>query len=154
MFLFRRGRGQGRARALPQASAAYVLVGGSGMSSDRKPVWLDEDAHLILKQYAKFVKTSMTEVTSQLVLDHLAKLDGSAEPEAREAGASVVESPKAAAQAVPQVEETEDPNRYVETTSETRLEPPRPEPPAPPRRQRTPREENGEIRYLGGIWLV
>lgn len=123
------------------------------MSSDRRPVWLDEEAHLLLKQYAKLVKTSMTEVTSRLVLDRLDELDGAAPPEVVEASTPAT---KPAAEVAPAEAEpvASAPNRYVETDADTRLEPPRPAPPAPPRRQRTPREETDEVRYLGGVWLV
>lgn len=124
------------------------------MSSDRKPVWLEEDAHLILKQYAKLAKTSMTEVTSRLVLDHLTELDNASGAESQ-AGATAVAAEAPAAVAAPAAPvETEVANRYVETSGDTRLEPPRPEPPAPPRRERGPRKDDGEVRYLGGVWLL
>lgn len=123
------------------------------MSSDRKPVWLEEDAHLILKQYAKLAKTSMTEVTSQLVLEHLTELDETSGVELQAGASAAAEAP--AVVAAPEAPaEAEDPNRYVETSEETRLEPPRPEPPAPPRRERAPRKDDGEVRYLGGVWLL
>jgi hypothetical protein len=55
--------------------------------SDKKPVWVDESAHAILKQYSKLTKESMVDVASRLVIDHLDDLDpasglGGAEPKA------------------------------------------------------------------------
>lgn len=121
------------------------------MSSDRKPVWLDEDAHLILKQFAKFEKTSMTDVTSQLVLDHLASLEsGAPAPSAT----AVIAAPVAAPAIVVEAPAAPEPARFVETSPDTPLEPARPEPPAPPRRERVQREDDGTTRYLGGVWLM
>lgn len=121
------------------------------MSSDRKPVWLDEDAHLILKQFAKLEKTSMTEVTSQLVLDHLASLEDASSEVAPVAVAPASEVEEVAVVEAPAAPE---PARFVETAPDAPLEPPRPEPPAPPRRERTQREDDGTTRYLGGVWLI
>ena len=41
----------------------------------KKPVWVDEDAHAILKKFAKLTRNSMVEVASALVLDKLSQLD-------------------------------------------------------------------------------
>ena len=43
--------------------------------SDKKPVWVDEAAHAILKEYSKLTKESMVDIASRLVLDHLQDLD-------------------------------------------------------------------------------
>lgn len=122
-----------------------------------KPVWLDEEAHLILKQYARVLKSTMTEVTSQLVLDKIPLLDGATPVAAAPAAAApaVTAAPVAAAAApTPAAAEPAAAARYIETDANTRLEPPRPEPPAPPRRTRAPREKTDEVRYLGGIWVL
>lgn len=124
-----------------------------------KPVWLDEEAHLLLKQYARALKSTMTEVTSQLVLDKIPLMDGAAPVAAAPAApAPAAEATPVAAAAAPAAApvapETAATDRYVATDAGTRLEPPRPEPPAPPRRARAPREKTDEVRYLGGIWVL
>lgn len=78
--------------------------------SGKKPVWVDEDAHAILKAYARITKNSMVEVASSLVLEKLSQLDPSsglttsaAEPAAARSAAApntskpvAVNAPKAA----------------------------------------------------------
>lgn len=125
------------------------------MASGRKPVWLDEEAHLLIKEYAKLTKTSMTEITSQLVLEHVETLDGgtasdstptatsSASAPSESAGASVgapaakavAAAPKAAAKPAPEA-----PKAKAEKPAEA------------PKRKR--RANTDGVRYLGGIWLV
>lgn len=124
------------------------------MASGRRPVWLEEQAHLLIKQYAKLTKTSMTETTSQLVLNHLATLEGGSAP--AEVAASAAE-PKAAApaKAAP---------APAKATPEKKAPAAKPaaKRPATKRRESTPTagkdrassDNQDGVRYLGGIWLV
>lgn len=48
------------------------------MAADNKPVWVDEDAHRLLKSWAKAQKRPMVEVASELVLQRLGELDPAA----------------------------------------------------------------------------
>jgi hypothetical protein len=98
--------------------------------SDKKPVWVDESAHAILKEYAKLTKEPMVEVASRLVLDHLGDLDPNA-------GLSAASEPRAAAIPAPE------PNKRASLAT-----------PAAPPRPRPTRTELDGTRFLGGVWLV
>jgi hypothetical protein len=99
--------------------------------ADKKPVWVDEDAHAILKAYSAITKESMVEIASRLVVDHLAELEAGFPAEAA--------APAAAAAAEPAKAERSAPRAAA-----------RPIPVEPPRS----RTENDGVRYLGGVWLV
>lgn len=128
------------------------------MASGRKPVWLDEEAHLLIKEYAKLTKTSMTEITSQLVLEHVETLEGgtgTGATSAAPAGASAASAPAAAApkaaapKAAPKAASA--PKSDVKPAQEApkaKAEKPAPAP------KRTRRANTDGVRYLGGIWLV
>ena len=104
--------------------------------SGKKPVWVDEEAHTILKKYSKIIKTSMVEVASKLVLDKLGQLDPAAGLATSEAAPSAA-APKAVAAA-------------SKTVTISR-------PTAAPKRKakrQLPDPNDANIRYVGGIWLV
>lgn len=103
--------------------------------SGKKPVWVDEDAHAILKKYAKLTKTSMVEVASSLVLEKLSQLDPSsglttASPEAKPTQASSPSLKKPVAVNKPKS------NKKRKT------------------RRTLPDPNDTDVRYVGGIWLV
>lgn len=101
------------------------------MAAGRKPVWFAEDAHLLIKEYAKLTKTSMTETASQLVLQHLEDLEGgSAVAEAP----AQSEAPKAAAPAPPKAKAAAKPSA--------------------PKKKRAPRSSDDGVEHIGGIWIV
>lgn len=100
--------------------------------ADKKPVWVDEDAHAILKAYSGITKESMVEIASRLVVDHLAELEAGFPAEvAAPAAAAATAEPAKAERSAPRVAA-------------------RPIPVEPPRS----RAEDDGIRYLGGVWLV
>lgn len=111
--------------------------------SDRKPVWMDEEAHGIVKTYSKLVKRSMADVTTELVMKHLDSLPAGAGlvDEAPEASAPA-EEPAKAAKAEPAAPKAAPKRAPVETSRDESS-----------RATRKPTEENG-VRYLGGVWLV
>ena len=97
--------------------------------SDKKPVWVDESAHAILKQYSKLTKESMVDVASRLVIDHLDDLDpasglGGAEPKVAAPAAETSKRPARAPQAA-----------------------------IPAQRPRLPKAD-GNDRFLGGVWFI
>jgi|SRR5690625_717359 len=116
------------------------------MASGRKPAWLDEETHRLIKKYAKLKKTSMTEATSELVLQYVEKLEGGTDAEgavaAAQAPVTAAATPAAAPAAAeaPKAEERAPVAAKVEKTE-----------PAPKRPRR--KSEDG-VKYLGGIWLV
>lgn len=125
------------------------------MASGRRPVWLEEQAHLLIKQYAKLTKTSMTETTSQLVLQHLATLDGASAPaEVDATAAAPKEAAPAKAKAAPAKAE---PAKATPAAAK-----PAEKPAAKKRKQSAPTagkdrassDNQDGVRYLGGIWLV
>lgn len=103
--------------------------------SGKKPVWVDEDAHAILKKYAKLTKNSMVEVASTLVLEKLSQLDPSSgltteaaeEKPVRTAG-PIVTKPVA-----------------VNKKSNAKKRKTRRELPDP---------NAADVRFVGGIWMV
>lgn len=137
------------------------------MASGRKPVWLEEQAHLLIKQYAKLTKTSMTETTSQLVLKHLAILEGESSQAEVEAPAEVAkEAAPAKASAAPakKVESKKaEPTKAAPKNAEPTKATPEPakkspakkrRPNAPAGKDRASSDNQDGVRYLGGIWLV
>ena len=119
------------------------------MSADKKPVWLDDQAHTILKEYAKLIKKSATDVTSDLVIQHLASLEEGAQsaPAAQASPAVEVAAPAAPAAPAP----VEEPARYVEVSAKEIGETRRATQPVVPKRERKPRKDDGQVRYLGGV---
>lgn len=119
------------------------------MSADKKPVWLDEQAHAILKDFAKLVKKSATDVTSDLVIQHLHMLD--AVPFDGTAPAAPAPAPVEVIEREEIDEAPAEPARYVEVSAKD-LEAPRSTPtPSIPKRERKQREDDGRVRYLGGV---
>jgi len=107
--------------------------------ADKKPVWVDEDAHGLLKAYAKQIKKPMVEVASRLVLDRLDDLDN--EEPAEEPAASTPEPAEEPVAAAP----VADPGARAARRRAARPAPKRPTRPDP---------EDESVRYLGGVWLV
>lgn len=103
----------------------------------KKPVWVDEEAHLILKQYSKLTKTSMVEVASTLVLEKLSQLEPGAGLE-QDAAEGETGSTATARPSVQKPVAVNAPQR----TQKRRRKPTMPDP------------ADGDIRYVGGIWLV
>lgn len=97
----------------------------------KKPVWVDEDAHAILKAYSKLNKRSMLDIASDLVLNRLNTL--LEEPKAEEAPVEEV-----AAAPAPEVKE----EVKVKPEPRKKIKPVRPS------------RDDGDVRYLGGVWLV
>jgi hypothetical protein len=92
--------------------------------ANKKPVWVDEDAHGLLKAYAKQIKKPMVEVASRLVLDRLEDLEG-AEASAEAAQAPAPTAEEAAATPVA------DPGARASRRRQARPAPKRPTPPHP-----------------------
>ncbi len=106
--------------------------------ADKKPVWVDESAHTILKEYAKLTKLRMVDVASDLVLNHIETL---LEPaNAKPAKAARAEEPSEPAP-VPQTRVEAEPVRRAAR-------------PRPPRKAPRPNPDDTDVRYLGGVWLV
>ncbi len=105
-------------------------------ANNRKPVWLDENTHLTIKQYAKAIKKSMTDAASKLVLDHIGDLD-----DAGEAVAAVPQAEPVVQKATPAV-----------PAAKPEAAPKKVEKAAAPKPKKE-RQHDGP-RYLGGIWLV
>jgi len=102
----------------------------------KKPVWVDEDAHAILKKFAKLTRNSMVEVASALVLDKLSQLDPASGLEPVSADPVVdLSRPQTIAQKPVSV------NRSVSARK-----------PRPKREKLDPNDAN--VRFVGGIWLV
>lgn len=132
------------------------------MASGRKPVWLEEQAHLLIKQYAKLTKTSMTETTSQLVLQHLLTLEGgaaSAEVEAPAKEIQAAEPAKAKAALEPKAESKPAESKKAEPAKAKpepakKSAPQKRKPSASSSTDRASSDNQDGVRYLGGIWLV
>ena len=105
--------------------------------SDKKPVWVDEEAHVILKTYSKLTKESMVDVASRLVLENLKELSpstdmaprdaapASSRPPATRSAARASSAPAAVSGAVAPVV----PRKKIE-------------------------RDDRNVTYLGGVWLV
>ena len=107
--------------------------------ADKKPVWVDEDAHGLLKAYAKQIKKPMVEVASRLVLDRLEDLEG-----AESADEPVAAAPEPVAEEAAPAP-VADPGARAARRRAARPAPKRPSRPDP---------EDDSVRYLGGVWLV
>lgn len=125
----------------------------------KKPVWVDEDAHAILKHYSKLVKSSMVDVASDMVLSKLDELPadaGLSVPKSHAAGAAkAFEDPDAAAITPESIKDTPDHDEVIKTADA----PPKSDEPETGRSQRpSPRDrkeqKDGDTRFLGGVWLV
>ena len=124
--------------------------------SDKKPVWVEEEAHAILKRYGSLVKKPMADVASELVLQHLSELsaDGpsSSPAPAAEAAVEVAAVPVAVAEVAaaptpaPAPEPSAEELAAAAAADEADARPAR-------RRQRIDNEDT-TIQYLGGVWLV
>lgn len=102
----------------------------------KKPVWVDEEAHAILKQYSKLVKSSMVDVASKLVLERLGELDPDAGLDA-----------PAVASSAPSVKPDTARPQATSTPSMSSKKAARPRP-----RRHDPNDES--VRFVGGIWFV
>lgn len=145
-------------------SAKTGKAGAEAKSGGKKPVWVDEDAHVILKEWATLTRQSMVDVASQLVLETLGGAAAApapvveqasvAQPVSREA-APVVSTP-VVAKAPAVVEDGDQLIGADEAPARVAAPVPAPTPaPAPrpePRRREAP--PSGNVQYLGGIWLV
>lgn len=126
----------------------------------KKPVWVDEDAHAILKHYSKLVKSSMVDVASDMVLSRLDELPadaGLSVPASHAAAAAkAVAEPEAASVTPESIKDTPDAGEVIATAdSPPKIDEPesgRPERPSPSRGRKEQKE--GETRFLGGVWLV
>ncbi len=103
----------------------------------KKPVWVDEEAHIILKQFAKVTKNSMVDVASRLVLDKLSHLEPGAglttEVEPGEAAAAPAARPSMAKPVTVNAPQTTRKRRPLRTM---------------------PDPNDADVRYVGGLWLV
>lgn len=157
-------------------SAKTAKPGAEAKSGGKKPVWVEEDAHVILKEWATLTRQSMVDVASQLVLETLGA--GPAQPAAvveavaaePEVIGEVVAAPAAPAApapvvAAPAVVEDDDEELIganeapapvaaapVAAAPVVQTPPPAPTPRPEPRRREAP--PTGNVQYLGGIWLV
>jgi hypothetical protein len=148
-------------------SAKTGKAGAEAKSGGKKPVWVDEDAHVILKEWATLTRQSMVDVASQLVLETLGgaaaapapavEPPAATQPVAREV-APVVSTPVVAV--APAVVEDGDqligadeaPARVAAPVAPAPTPAPAPAPRPEPRRREAP--PSGNVQYLGGIWLV
>ncbi|MFT4704196.1 MAG: hypothetical protein ACI81R_001892 [Bradymonadia bacterium] len=101
--------------------------------SQKKPVWVDEEAHSILKRYSKLVKSAMVDVASRLVVERLNDLDP----------ASGLET---SAPAPAPVLDTARPQATAPASDR----------PKKPARAKAPRPDliDENTRFVGGIWIV
>ena len=101
----------------------------------KKPVWVDEEAHSVLKRYSKLVKASMVEVASSLVVEHLDTLSP-------EAGLEAAPAQSAAPQHLDTARPTVTTPSTVKKQSARKPKARRPDP------------NDASTRFVGGIWLV
>jgi len=101
----------------------------------KKPVWVDEDAHAILKRYAKLTKSSMVDVASRLVLERLNDLS----PDA-----GLTEPVEPAPAPVPAEPVSTKPAPVPRPIQQAKRKPRKPMP--------DPNDKN--VRFVGGIWIV
>jgi hypothetical protein len=138
----------------------------------KKPVWVDEDAHAILKEWALLTRTSMVDAASALVLESLAgppvasgdTLIGAEETSAAPAAtpapatapaASPAEAPVATQAPAPAAAAPAPaPAPVVEQAAASVVSTPAPAP--APRKKRTQKPPApGTIKqHVGGVWLV
>ncbi len=135
------------------------------MAKDKMPVWVDEEAHGVLKAFAKVKKQSMVSFASDLILNQIDSLDPAAglSGEDAPAPAPVVAAEPAAA---PKAEAPKAAAPKAATTTARKAEAPKKVSKAPAKKRpaakqtaRRPRKESvpaddGTVRFLGGVWLV
>lgn len=127
----------------------------------KKPVWVDEDAHAVLKQYSKKIKTSMADVASDMVLSKIDDLPADAgiePPTSHEADAAkAAEAPRAAAKTTPQKVKQAAESDKSRPTADAPITSNAPDA-APPKKESltedAPEEDDSGTRFLGGVWLV
>lgn len=144
----------------------------------KKPVWVDEEAHVVLKEWAALTRSSMVDAASALVLESLAGItpvktavlaeedDGDAD-ESTWIGAEEVAAVAAAPEVAPVIEATPpsevSPEPAAASNAPAPPEPPSaaataepPSPPPPPRRKprNTEAPTDGVKQHVGGVWLV
>jgi hypothetical protein len=120
----------------------------------KKPVWVDEEAHAILKEYAAMVNKPITDIANDLVLESLHLLDEAAPAASEPAPTPVSATPTPTPVEPPAAEVADEAPAPVAAEAEAPAAPPAP--PAPPAR-RTPsarRDEETAAHHLGGVWLV
>lgn len=130
----------------------------------KKPVWVDEEAHSVLKEWAGLTRTSMVDAASALVLESLAEAEASDDTligaEEVAAPAPAAPAPVAAAPAAPAPAAVAAPAPAPApaptpvTTTVTTVTSPAPAP--APRKKRTQKPPApGTIKqHVGGVWLV
>lgn len=135
------------------------------MAADNKPVWVDEDAHRLLKSWAKAQKRPMVEVASELVLQRLGELDPSAglitAPEGEEEAEETEETELIADAAPDAPGNTAPPTVTVAREQGTADAPAAAEATSVDQSDRIEREvrpmhdaNDRDRKFLGGIWLV
>lgn len=107
--------------------------------SNKKPVWVDEVAHGILKDYSAAVRRQMVEVATQLILEHVSS------------GSTVFAGPSPVVTATPTASVAT--AGAAADVAESAAPAPPPERKKPARAERKS-EEGGNVRHLGGVWLV
>jgi hypothetical protein len=150
----------------------------------KKPVWVDEEAHVVLKEWAALIRSSMVDAASALVLESLAGItpvktavlaedDDGDDDDGEWIGAAEVAAVNAATTAPPPVPEpvaavepaapspSAPPSSSTTATHDVEpaaaaAEPEHPTAPAPPRRKsRTADAPSGGVKqHVGGVWLV
>jgi len=145
-------------------------------AKNKKPVWVDEEAHSILKAYAKLNGRSMLDMASELVLTRLADLDpeeGLTAPTADspdpvsdemligadEVGALVRDDEKAEASdagaAAPRPAKPAAAAPAKDTAADTSARAASPASKAKATRgKKRSDEKESEKRHIGGVWLV
>jgi hypothetical protein len=128
------------------------------MAKKKKPVWVDEDAHGILKQYSKLVKSSMVDVASDMVLDKLGDLPADAgleTPESSEAKEESQAKPKAKQDQPSKKEKAADDEVIKTADAPPKVDEPEAGPPKQEKPSRDmPKEDDSDTRFLGGVWLI
>jgi hypothetical protein len=127
-------------------------------SGGKKPVWVEEEAHVILKEWAALTRISMVDVASQLVLENL-RADGATEGLIGEVAAAAAPAPApVAAPVAAAAEEWIGADEAPVPAAPAPVAAPAPAPAPAPMAARPERKREviptGDVQYLGGIWLV
>jgi len=126
-------------------------------SGGKKPVWVEEEAHVILKEWAALTRISMVDVASQLVLENL-RADGATEGLIGEVAFAAAPAPVAAPVIVAEEEWIGADEAPVPVAPAPVAAAPAPAPAPAPMSARPERKRDvvptGDVQYLGGIWLV
>lgn len=130
----------------------------SDKTSTKKPVWVDEESHAILKEYSARENRSITEIANDLVLEHLHTLDEAPSPVEVAPAAAPAPTPPAPEPAPAVVAAPVPAPAAPAPAPEPVAATPAPAPPAPAPRKPAPRPRKegseGTVNHLGGVWLV